>query len=511
MADDESVASNALSTVHGNRAFNLSTHPLDGDIDLSTSAGIKAFNSAIQIDGSFTKLELSVTNANAILAKIKSKVADCRMFKFFKIPTNGTGVPEVTEDGVLVALNGFTEYKDLLTNHNSVEFEEVQAFACYNWGGNLAEREVTLPLELRAINPEEIPDGVDEITELDRLKRKQQYRIRSEMLTGIIKAVLTDDDYKLFVDTEEADIIFVSDDGDRKVDGFALFKKAMEETQPEVVIETIDKERQLESMTVAQAGNNIQVLTRTMESLYKDIKKANPGHYDVDRYMSHLFRALLTAKNDDFNSSIRQIRNKWMIKKSSIKPSDLIKEANVLFKNIDTLKEWNALSESDKKILALTSKVETLQTKLNETKKAAGAAKAGDQKKDETKSDADKRNAEWEKQKAWRTKKAGKTLKKDGKDWVWCEHHNEGKGMYMPEGHVHSEWKKEREQKNADKKARRSKRQKDGATAPSTSSSTATGKLTLAKHLVEALTTQVGVSEADAKKLADDILKQSKA
>lgn len=108
----------------------------------------------------------------------------------------------------------------------------------------------------------------------------------------------------------------------------------MEETQPEVVIETIDKERQLESMTVAQAGNNIQVLTRTMESLYKDIKKANPGHYDVDRYMSHLFRALLTAKNDDFNSSIRQIRNKWMIKKSSIKPSDLIKEANVLFKNI---------------------------------------------------------------------------------------------------------------------------------------------------------------------------------
>jgi hypothetical protein len=63
-----------------------------------------------------------------------------------------------------------------------------------------------------------------------------------------------------------------------------------------------------------------------------------------------------------------------MIKKSSVKPSDLIKEANVLFKNIDTLKEWNVLSESDKKILALTSKVETLKTELNETKKAAGAA-----------------------------------------------------------------------------------------------------------------------------------------
>jgi hypothetical protein len=71
--------------------------------------------------------------------------------------------------------------------------------------------------------------------------------------------------------------------------------------------------------------------------------------------------------------------------------------------------------------------------------------------------------------------------------------------MYMPEGHVHSEWKKQREQKNA------------GAPAPSTSSLTATGKLTLAKHLIEALTTQVGVSEADAKKLANDILKQPKA
>ena len=35
-------------------------------------------------------------------------------------------------------------------------------------------------------------------------------------------------------------------------------------------------------------------------------------------------------------------------------------------------------------------------------------------------------------------------MKKDGKEWTWCDHHMDGKGMYMPKGHDHEKWKTEK-------------------------------------------------------------------
>jgi ABC-type arginine transport system ATPase subunit len=82
--------------------------------------------------------------------------------------------------------------------------------------------------------------------------------------------------------------------------------------------------------------------------------------------------------------------------------------------------------------------------------------------------------------------------------------------MYMPKPHDHTKWQAAKDEKKAQAKERRGQKDKKNASG-TTPATTASGKLTLAKNLVEALTTQVGVSDADAKKLAEDILSKSKA
>ena len=518
-ADEESVRSAVASPAPAIPDFSMQTHPLDGDIDLTESTGIKAFNRAFEVDADLKRLELCVANGHEVLARVRAKATDCRMYRFFNIPTTGTGVPVVTAATRATnhtnwnALGGM---KNILLNHTEVTLEQLHAYAIYNWGGTLTTRAVTDPLELtiERIDPSASPAGLDdEARELRRLTAKQQYRIRSEMLAGILKGVATLESWQLLVDSDEDEITFTSVDGDRKIDGFVLFKKIMMEILPELVVDARDKEKKLEALTLKDTGNNVSVLTRTMETLWKEILRIKPGSYDKDRFMSELFRGLRTSTNKVFLAEVERKRMDWIMKRDGVTPARVIAEVNALYKNLDSEKAWNVLSPEETKIIALTTeiaqaqqKIKVLQTEVN--KKGNGTSNTSNTQSGGTKED-------WEKEKIWRCKKAGDTLKKNNKEYVWCDKHNGGKGMYMPKPHDHAKWQIAKDEKKAQAKERRGKREKKNTsgtgTGTGTAASTASGKLTLAKNLVEALTTQVGVSDADAKKLAEDILSKSKA
>ena len=77
----------------------------------------------------------------------------------------------------------------------------------------------------------------------------------------------------------------------------------------------------------------------------------------------------------------------------------------------------------------------------------------------------------------------------------------------MPKGHDHEKWKTEKAERKKAWTEKRGKIDKE----PTKSTTEATGKLNLAKHLTEALTTQVGLSDGDTQKLVQDILEKSKA
>ena len=509
MAEEE--ASTTTTTLS---LFPKSTHPLDRDIDLSTSAGTKAFNLAFEIDATAKRLELTVSNGKDVMVRINARVTDCRMSKYFRIPTEGTGVPTVEErprGTFTTTWNDLLNKIDMLANHKAVTIEQVQAFACYNWGGVEQERARTDDFTIEEIDPGLSPDGIDnEARELRRLISKQQYRYRAEMLTGIIKGIVTVDDFSLFIKSHEDVFTFRDDDGDKRIDGFVLFKAIMNEIQPEVVVDVREKENKLQSLTLKDTGNNVSILTATMLTLWKEICLVAPGSYDSDRFTRELFRALGTTKNQQFQFQLTQTRSAWLLKKEGTDYQSIINEATTLYKNLESEGLWNKVSDEETKIIALTTQVEEAKKTIKALQTKAKEGGGGNNAQKSQNGGAEK--SDWETEKIWRCKKNGKTLKKDGKDYVWCEKHNGGKGMYMPSPHDHDAWQKSREEKkaNSQKKAaeRRAKKDKAGSTTPAT---TASGKLTLQKNLVEALTTRVGVSDADAKKLAEDILADPKA
>jgi hypothetical protein len=88
--------------------------------------------------------------------------------------------------------------------------------------------------------------------------------------------------------------------------------------------------------------------------------------------------------------------------------------------------------------------------------------------------------------------------------------------MYMPHPHVHEEWLAESKEKSKAQRGQKEKSSKANATTTNASTenpNTQVNKLKLAKHLTQALTTRVGISDADAKELAESLWKdmQSKA
>lgn len=499
--------------------FNLSTHPLDGDIDLSTSAGIKAFNRALDVDESEGRIDLTVANSKQFYQRIKHKVNECRLHKFMLFPTQGSGVPVVTNAtraNQHVDLNAFGEFKNILTEHSSISLQQCQEYAQYNWGDNLQTRSIANGLVYAEIDPLSRIDGVDDNHELKRLIAKQQYRIRSEMTSAIIQGIIAKRDWDLLVESEESAVTFVGVDGSQKIDGFLLLKVVLDDIKPEVVVEVRELEEKLESLTLAKCDNNVHIYTRTAENLWREIQREKPGSYDEDRFTHVLFRGLNTSTNADFKAFLKPLKTSWTLRRDNVNYARIITEANTLFKTMTADEEWTALSEDQLKIVALTTKLEKAQKSIQalQTKAEAPRGSTGDgANQNGSKTGADANKTDWEKEKIWRCKKQGKTLKKDGKEFVWCDHHNDEKGMYMPKGHNHEQWKKDKEKKKEEAKAKKAERrgQRDRSTTPQTTPSTATGKLALAKHLTEALTTKIGVSDADAEKLVEDILKSSKA
>ena len=82
----------------------------------------------------------------------------------------------------------------------------------------------------------------------------------------------------------------------------------------------------------------------------------------------------------------------------------------------------------------------------------------------------------------------------------------------MPKGHDHAKWdenKKEKDAKFAESRAQKDKAGNDNAGNKGSNANSNAKKLALSKHLTAALTTQIGISDTDASKFAEEILKSA--
>jgi hypothetical protein len=218
-----------------NAVAQFNTHPYEGDIDLSTSAGQKLWSRATEIASSVERITLNVQNADEFVRAIKAKITS-------------TGVPT----GVAGDLSHvFGDKLKLIEQHNQISLEQIKALACYNWGGANQQRVFTelltavpLPAQMSLLDP---TNDVDAAT-FSRLSAKQQYRVCAEMLAEMIASILTVKSYE-FCLVEKADFTFEEPDGEERIDGLVLLWKIMNNIRPTVVIDLEELEEKLKSAT----------------------------------------------------------------------------------------------------------------------------------------------------------------------------------------------------------------------------------------------------------------------
>ena len=115
----------------------------------------------------------------------------------------------------------------------------------------------------------------------------------------------------------------------------------------------------------------------------------------------------------------------------------------------------------------------------------------------------------------WHTVKKGETCTRDGSDWEWCSigHGPNGKGLYMPKGHDHARWAENKKERDARIGVKHGQKERTGGKGgSSTSNFNPNGnakKLALSRHLTAALTTQIGISDADAAKFTEEVMKSA--
>lgn len=488
---------------------NTTTNPFDNDIDLSKKEGLSIWKSATEPDSSVTRLELTVQNGDKLLARFKSKCSEFRINRYIRIPTEGTGVTAVTRGG---SPHNFTAWSKLLESYHSLTLEEVQAFACYNWGENDTVRAKTASFQVKTL------DFETQGSELERAKMKQQYRIRSEMLFKIIQNNIPETDFELL--QVESDAFTFTDNvtGDEIGDGVILLKLILDDVKPSTVIDVQDLEEKLASATLLKHGNNVQTCNREMEKIYKEIRRLKPGTYDDNRFLTQLFRALETTTNESFARTVEFIKDKWIMGDASCTVQYVISTLNNKFRNLEGSGSWNKTSEKDTKIIALATKLKDQEKKFNELQSQLKGSKGGGKTNSGSNNAAEDSSSSKPKKlkiPEWRTKNTGPMKTVDGQQWAWCPHHkSEGlfDGLYMPHPHDHAKWKEEKNEKikayKAAKKERRGQRNKDNSSASANTS--APNKLTLSSNLKSALTTKLGVSDADAARIIQDAISQSK-
>ena len=154
---------------------------------------------------------------------------------------------------------------------------------------------------------------------------------------------------------ESEDFTFEDSDGNEKFDGLFFLWIVLNDVKPSTVVDVQDLEKELEACSLLNQQNNVQVLTKTMEKTWKEIKRLKPGTYDEQRFLTQIFRALLTTTNEDFERSMKNLKDLWVCGNGVCTVTYIITSVNTTYKNLVGDKSWNKTSDKDAKIIALTN------------------------------------------------------------------------------------------------------------------------------------------------------------
>ena len=255
--------------------------------------------------------------------------------------------------------------------------------------------------------------------------------------------------------------------------------------------------KMLENCKMGEHGWDADAMLKHMEKCYRKLKDNKKAPTNWRRL---ILDACGTGKNAAFNAYIARIKDDVEAgygEFSKITPDELIAAARSKYNNMDQQKVWDKNAPMSAEMMALMTRIAELEaaTKTNGTALATSSngtsAKAGNG------AVGLDDYIPGTKVKKWRTIPGKPHVKRDGKDWWLCPHHQRTEDPVW--GDLYCSHKPERCYRNPNRKK--------GAGAAGTSTAASGGdtasKLTLKQNLKAALSTELCMPDEDIDKLLE--------
>jgi hypothetical protein len=310
------------------------------------------------------------------------------------------------------------------------------------------------------------------------------------------------------LELEKDKFTFYENSGIFKKDGPTQLYCLLKLMDPSTAVNIENHRRAIETTRMHHFGNKVTDMVTDISRHYKIIID-NKMEYNNDTYLRHLFEALESGPNAEFNAQIKSIRkdvDMGIGYHSKITPKELISAAITSYNNLVSKDEWGKVDPHQAQIMALTTEL----NKLREATAKTALTTAGSNPPGQFRN----ANGAWEVEK-WRTEFKGPTIEQDGKTWHWCKHHKSPgcwDGLYVA-NHTeatHNKWKAAKDKKTAEFKARKAAKGNSGnssgsgALASASSQGGGQKQMEVSSRLRTASATNLGVCEEDINKIINE-------
>ena len=434
--------------------FAYGVDPFENDINPATSDGQKLWLKATASRD--TKLSVTQKEVTDFMAAIES---DSNNFAW----------------GELVNLvpTSPTTRKSIVKDYNSLTLSQVQNQALRIWGDKSATLETPLPAD----------KVVEVLDPAGNLNDRAIFflRVRSKMIAKRLQNSIDAASWKSLLQKQD-DFAWLNQKGNYDYDGPTMLKILLSTVNPATRVGVKELRKTIRDARLPRYKHDVKAMLDDMQNNYLQILRKEETH---DNYEDDVFEALLSSKNDIFRNYIQRLQDECESGKD-ITPGDIMELALRKYNNMCKRKIWIQSETQESKLVALATKLQQVESQLKNQLSSSSSKSSNSSVSTKKKHGIEE----------WRMVKKGDTKVVNGVTYWWCPHHKvEGKydGLYMThKPSEHSAWKKDRDKKNEEWKAKR-RGKKDSSTSQGSRS-----KLVMSDKLKSVLTSHLSCSDADA-------------
>ena len=461
-------------------------NPLVGDFNPGTAHGRHIFKIKTQGLPDDKRFEASPNESSSLSKYLIGKRSNLGTAARVPIEYNAAGDP--------------TKFADLITQHQSITFEDMQRASQRRFATALASGD-PIPVgkwALRVLDPANVASD----------KTTFYNRVDSNVTLELIKNSLSSTGWTRIIAGKQNLISYTcSNTGAIVVDGPSVLWLLLDRVDPSLIVSVETLRAKIETMKLHTYKNDVGEMITDIEEAYRKILDSGSSCESILRYT---LNALLSGPSQDFNTFVKAIKSdveSGIGQHKSITYEQLVVAARKKYRNMIESGDYNAVDPKSAQIMALVTRIQTLEKGRAATTGTQSHILATDGKPKPASVDGkDRTPVGTYKIEKWRTiRTSAPSITDGGKTYHWCSKHKrpgDWDGLYV----THTE----EEHEDAKNRTGRFARYGNGGGQPPANqgapSNQGANNLVIGERLKEVLCGQLMMNDEDADKYCAKII-----